>query len=69
MKDQIEGNVNEQVGAVKSAAGKSLGDEKLQADGDVQQTQGAVQKAAGDIKDRANDAVDAVKNAIHDRNK
>ena len=65
MKDQIEGTVNEQVGAAKSAIGQNLGNEKLVAEGDAQQAEGIVQKVAGEVKDRVNGAVDAVKNAIH----
>ena len=69
MKDQIEGTVNEQLGAAKSAVGQNIGDEKLAAEGEAQKIEGGAQKLAGEVKDQLNKAVDGVKNTIADLKK
>jgi uncharacterized protein YjbJ (UPF0337 family) len=59
-KEHVEGAIDKTKGAVKDAAGKVMGDEKLQAEGKADKAKGAVNDAAGDMKDavhRANDSV------------
>ena len=59
-KEHVQGAVDNVKGVVKDAAGKVLGDEKLQAEGKMDKAKGAVNNAAGDMKDavhRANEAV------------
>ena len=50
-KDRITGSAKEIKGAVKQAAGKALGDAKLEADGKADKTEGKVQNAIGGLKD------------------
>ena len=50
-KDRIEGSARQVKGAVKEAAGKVLGDAKLQSEGKADKAAGKVQNALGGIKD------------------
>lgn len=54
-KDRIKGAANQPAGAVKEAAGKVVGDAKLQGDGKAQQVKGKVQNAVGSAKDTLRD--------------
>ena len=56
-KDRIAGAAKEIKGAVKVAAGKLVGDAKLQAEGEADQSAGKVQNLVGGIKDAARDAL------------
>ena len=50
-KDRIKGSVQQAKGAVKEAAGKALGDKKLEAEGQTDKAAGKVQNAVGGLKD------------------
>jgi uncharacterized protein YjbJ (UPF0337 family) len=50
-KDRIEGSAKQVKGTIKEAAGKVLGDAKLQAEGQADKAAGKVQNAVGGIKD------------------
>jgi uncharacterized protein YjbJ (UPF0337 family) len=50
-KDRIEGSAKQTKGAVKEAAGKVLGDKKLETDGKADKAAGKVQNALGGLKD------------------
>ena len=54
--DQIKGTLEKVKGNVKEAAGKLVGNESLEAEGQADQVSGAVQKKVGDVKD----AVDTI---------
>lgn len=56
-KDRIKGAGNQAKGAIKEAAGKLVGDPKLQAEGKADKATGKVQSAIGGAKDAARDAV------------
>ena len=49
--DRIEGAAKQATGAVKEAAGKLLGDVKLQSDGKAEIIAGKIQNAVGGIAD------------------
>jgi uncharacterized protein YjbJ (UPF0337 family) len=49
-KEQIEGATQKGVGAVKEAAGKTVGNTKLEAEGVADKTVGTAKQAAGDVK-------------------
>ena len=53
-KNRVEGSATQAKGAVKEAAGKALGDQKLQ-------TEGKADKAAGKLQNAAGGIIDAVK--------
>ena len=54
-KHQVEGRVDQTVGKVKEAAGKLVGNERLQGEGLVDQAKGKVQTVFGDNKEHAKD--------------
>ena len=56
-KDQVNGRVGQTLGKVKSAAGKLVGNEKLQGEGLAEQAKGKVQTVYGDSKEQAKDNV------------
>jgi uncharacterized protein YjbJ (UPF0337 family) len=49
-KDQVKGRVEEAKGAVKEATGKLVGNETLEAKGNIQKNLGKVQAKFGDVK-------------------
>lgn len=55
-KDRVEGTAKQAKGSIKDAAGKVLGDTKLQAEGKADKAAGKVQNAVGGLKDKARDA-------------
>jgi uncharacterized protein YjbJ (UPF0337 family) len=55
-KDRIEGSAKQAKGAVKQAAGKLMGDTKMQAEGAADKLAGKVQNAVGGAKDAIRDA-------------
>ena len=50
-KDRVAGSAKQVKGTVKEAAGKAVGDAKLQADGKADKIEGKVQNAVGGLKD------------------
>jgi len=50
-KDRIKGSAQQAKGAVKEAAGKILGDKKLETQGKADKVAGKVQNAVGGLKD------------------
>jgi uncharacterized protein YjbJ (UPF0337 family) len=50
-RDRIKGSAKQAKGAIKEAAGKALGDAKLEGEGKADKTAGKVQNAVGGIKD------------------
>ena len=59
-KEQITGRVDQAVGAVKQAAGKLVGNEKLEAEGVIEKNLGKAEAKAADI---ANNVEKAIKKA------
>jgi uncharacterized protein YjbJ (UPF0337 family) len=55
-REHVKGATDKVKGAVKDAAGKLTGDEKMQAEGKMDKAKGAAHNAAGDAKDTARDA-------------
>lgn len=50
-KDRVVGSAKVIKGKVKEAAGKAVGDAKLQAEGKADRIEGAIQNAIGSVKD------------------
>jgi uncharacterized protein YjbJ (UPF0337 family) len=50
-KDRIKGSAEQAKGAIKAAAGKILGDKKLETEGQTEKAVGKVQNAIGGLKD------------------
>jgi uncharacterized protein YjbJ (UPF0337 family) len=55
--NRVEGAVDKGVGAVKEAAGKVTGNERLEAEGVAQKTKGDVQNKVGQVQDKIGDAI------------
>ncbi|MCP1508449.1 uncharacterized protein YjbJ (UPF0337 family) [Pseudomonas marginalis] len=55
--DKVKGVANEAVGNIKQGIGKVTGNDKLRAEGVVQEKKGEVQKAVGDAKDAVKKAI------------
>jgi uncharacterized protein YjbJ (UPF0337 family) len=55
-KEGIEGATQKGVGAVKQAAGKAVGNEKLQAEGAADKVAGSAKEAVGKAKDAVHKA-------------
>ena len=60
-KEHIKGAAQKATGAVKDAAGKMTGNEKLQAEGKADKAAGAARQSVGDVKDAGRKVGDAVK--------
>ncbi|MGE0829715.1 MAG: CsbD family protein [Hyphomonadaceae bacterium] len=56
-KDRVDGAAKQAEGKLKEAAGKIVGDKKLEAEGAAKNLEGKIQNAAGGVKDaiRQND--------------
>jgi uncharacterized protein YjbJ (UPF0337 family) len=63
--DKIKGAANEAAGNLKQAAGKALGNERLQAEGKVQEIKGEGQQAMGKAKAAVKKGADAVAAEAH----
>jgi uncharacterized protein YjbJ (UPF0337 family) len=55
-KDRVKGAVDQAKGAAKDAAGRVLGDSKLQAEGKTDKLKGKIENAVGGAKDALRDA-------------
>jgi uncharacterized protein YjbJ (UPF0337 family) len=62
-KEHVKGVIDKAVGKTKEAAGRVIGNRKLETEGTVDQVKGAAHTAAGDAKDAGKRAIDSVKNA------
>ena len=56
-KNRIEGTAKEAAGAIKQAAGKTVGNEKLQVEGAVEKAAGKTQNIVGKAQDEIGDAL------------
>jgi len=56
-KDEIKGTAKQAKGAMKEAAGKASGDDRMRAEGATEKTVGKAQKGVGNLKDAARDAL------------
>ncbi len=55
-KDQVKGRVEQAKGTVKEAAGKVIGNKKLETEGQLDKVGGKVQADFGDLKEDVKDA-------------
>jgi uncharacterized protein YjbJ (UPF0337 family) len=60
-KEHIKGASQKAKGAIKDAAGRVTGNEKVQAEGKADKLAGAGHQAAGDVKGAARKAADSLK--------
>jgi uncharacterized protein YjbJ (UPF0337 family) len=57
-KDQVQGRASEVKGNLKEAAGKLVGNQKLQGEGLVDQAKGKTQAVYGDAKEQVKKGID-----------
>ncbi len=57
-KDQVQGRATQAKGDIKEAAGKMVGNRKLQGEGLIDQAKGKTQAGYGDAKEQVKKAVD-----------
>ena len=57
-KDQVKGRATEAKGDIKEAAGKLVGNRKLQGEGLIDQAKGKAQAGLGDAKEKVKNAID-----------
>ncbi|ENZ81507.1 MAG: CsbD family protein [Caulobacter sp.] len=55
--NRVEGAIDKGVGALKEAAGKAVGNERLQAEGAAQKAKGDIQNKVGQAQDKIGDAI------------
>ena len=60
-KEHLKGAAKKVEGAIKDAAGKLTGNEKLQAEGKMDKAEGSGREAAGDVKDAGRNVGNALK--------
>ncbi len=63
-KDRIVGAAKEISGKVKEGVGHAIGNEKLEAEGVLDQVDGKVQNTVGKAKDATREAVDKIADAL-----
>ncbi|MBB4002857.1 MAG: CsbD family protein [Aurantimonas endophytica] len=56
-KNEIKGGAKEFGGKIKEAAGRAVGNERLEAEGEVDQVEGKTQKNYGKVKDAVKDQI------------
>jgi uncharacterized protein YjbJ (UPF0337 family) len=62
--DKAKGHANEVIGKVKAKVGDLTGNEELEAKGHAQNAEGKVDRMKGEIKEKMDDAKDAVKAGV-----
>ena len=58
---QVKGRVEQAKGKVKEVAGRAVGNDRLRAEGEIDQVAGKTEKTYGDTKERVKDALDAAR--------
>ena len=56
-RDEMKGAGKDMKGAMKEAAGRATGDERLEAEGTADRVEGKVQKGVGNLKEAARDVL------------
>ena len=62
--DKAKGHTNEVIGTVKAKVGSLTGDRELEAKGHAQNAEGKVERVKGEIKEKIDDAKNAVKAGV-----
>jgi uncharacterized protein YjbJ (UPF0337 family) len=55
--NRVEGAAKKATGAIKEAAGKAVGNERLQVEGAAEKAEGSVQNAVGKAQDKIGNAI------------
>ena len=65
--DKIKGAANQVGGKIKEGVGKAIGNEHMQAEGNVQQIKGKAQQKVGEAKDAVKGAANSVADSVNDK--
>lgn len=65
MSDHVKGKYDEAAGKTKEVVGSATGNERVEAEGKTQNLAGKARHAMGDIKEKAADAVEDLKEKMH----
>jgi len=65
--DKIKGAANQVGGKIKEGVGKAIGNEQMQAEGNVQQIKGKAQQKVGEAKDAVKGAANSVADSVNDK--
>lgn len=60
----MSGTADKTKGRLKQAAGDLTGNDELEREGEIDETSGKVKEAVGTVKDKAEGAIDAVKDRL-----
>jgi uncharacterized protein YjbJ (UPF0337 family) len=63
--DKVKGATNEAIGKAKQGVGESVGSDKMQGEGAIQEIKGKGQKAMGDAKEATTDAINKTAGAAN----
>jgi len=63
--DKVKGAANQVGGKIKESVGKAIGNEQMQAEGNVQQIKGKAQQTLGDAKDAVKHAANKVADGVN----
>jgi uncharacterized protein YjbJ (UPF0337 family) len=63
--DKVKGATNEAIGKAKQGVGETVGSDKMQGEGAIQEAKGKGQKAVGDAKQATKDAVNKTAAAVN----
>lgn len=66
IEDKIKAAAKDAEGKLQATAGELSGDHKMKAEGEVKQAQAAALNTAADMKDKAQNFLDGMKNATSD---
>jgi uncharacterized protein YjbJ (UPF0337 family) len=66
IEDKIKSAAKEAEGKLQAAAGELVGDDKMKVEGNAKQVQASAMNAAADLKDKATNMLDGLKNAAND---
>jgi len=64
--DELEGKLNQEIGALQAAAGRAVGDPELEAEGEARQIIGGVEEAVGKAKETVTRTAQRAKAAVAD---
>jgi uncharacterized protein YjbJ (UPF0337 family) len=63
--DKVKGAANQVGGKIKESVGKAIGNEQMQAEGNVQQIKGKAQQTLGEAKDAVKSTANKVADSVN----
>jgi uncharacterized protein YjbJ (UPF0337 family) len=63
-KDRVKGKTNEVVGETRARAGRAIGSDRIESEGETQAAKGKTRSAVGKLKETAGDVKEKAKKAV-----